>query len=417
MRVLMLTPGLPQPTGSGAAIRNWYILHYLVEELGASVQLMTFGEATGLLAAEALPPSVSVTVVPVVSRPWRQRLTGLASSMRPDLADRLWTVEAHSRLVWLLLQDEFDLIHVGGLELGRYAVELIQSQTSVTRPAVVLDTYNAEYLLQRRALATDARHLMRWPQAAYSAVQWWRLRGFERTVIKLVDQVVCVSEADAEALRRLDRRLSPVIIPNGVDTSRYHLGDRLSPGLPRFDLVFSGTLDYRPNVDAALWFGRAVWPAVRVRFPELTFGLVGQRPVAAVRALGQRDGIIVTGPVPDDRPYLWGAGLYIVPMRYGGGIRLKLLNALAAGCPVITTSMGAEGIPVINGRDALVVDRPDQWVWAIERLLTNAVLRERLREHGRALVQRRFEWRSLVEGFGVVYQVALSRRDERGSMG
>jgi glycosyltransferase involved in cell wall biosynthesis len=243
-------------------------------------------------------------------------------------------------------------------------------------------------------------------------VQWWRLRRFERAACRAADALVCVSAEDAAALRALDRGLRPVVIPNGVDTERYAPVDPATPGLPRFDLVFSGTLDYRPNVDAALWLAEAVWPALRARFPELTLGLVGQRPAPVVRALGGRPGIMVTGPVPDDRPYLWGAGLYAVPMRYGGGVRLKLLNALAAGCPVVSTAMGAEGVAVVAGRDLLLADEPADWVRAVGRVLEEPGLRAALAIAGRALVRRHYEWRTLTARFGAVYEAARRRHEK-----
>lgn len=410
MRVLMLTPGLPQPTGAGAAIRTWHLLRYLVDRLGAQVQVLTFGAGAPAQAGEPLPEGVAVTVLEAPARAWRRRLAVLAGSTWPDLADRLWSPEAQARVLWAVQRGGVDVVHVGGLEVGRYALEVARQRPAAGGPAIVLDEFNAEYVLQRRAWQTDRRVVRRWPQAAYSAAQWWRLRRFERAVCRAADALVCVSPDDQAALLALDPALRPAVIPNGVDTERYAPRDPATPGLPRFDLVFSGTLDYRPNVDAAVWLGRSVWPLLRARWPELTLGLVGQRPAPAVRALGALPGVMVTGPVPDDRPYLWGAGLYAVPMRYGGGVRLKLLNALAAGCPVVSTAMGAEGVGVEHGRHLLLADRPEQWVRQVGRLLTEPELRARLAEAGRALVEARYQWRALVEAVGPVYEQALARR-------
>jgi glycosyltransferase involved in cell wall biosynthesis len=408
----MLTPGLPQPTGAGGAIRNWHVLRHLVEGLGARVQLLTFGDDGSLPGSEALPEGVAVTALEPPAHGPKRRLGVLAGSTRPDLADRLWSPEAQTRLLWAVQRTGVDVVHVGGLELGRYALEAQRHRPAGGGPAIVLDEFNAEYMLQRRAYLIDRRSPRRWPQAAYSAAQSARLRRFERNVCRAADGLVCVSPDDRTALTALDPALRPTIIPNGVDTDRYAPADPATPGLPRFDLLFSGTLDYRPNVDAAVWLARTVWPRLRARWPELTLGLFGQRPAPAVRALGALPGVIVTGPAPDDRPYLWGAGVYAVPMRYGGGVRLKLLNALAAGCPVISTTMGAEGIAVEHGRDLLLADRPEDWVRQVGRLLAEPELRARLIAAGRALVETGYQWRALVRDFGPVYEAALRRLGE-----
>lgn len=415
MRVMMLTPGLPQPTGAGAAIRNWHILRFLTQELGARVHVFTFGEPEAAAAPEPLPAGSEVTVLPRPARDRRRRLHVLARSTQPDLADRLWIPEAQPRVVWEALNGAVDLVHIGGLEVGRYGREVIRHRPAAAAPAVVLDDFNAEYVLQRRAAAVDAAAPRRWPAALYSTVQWARLRAFERDLCRAADAVVCVSRADAAALGALGLARPPAVIPNGVDTERYHPAPAGGGDWPRFDLLFSGTFDYRPNVDAARWLAGAVWPGLRARAPRLTLGLVGQRPAPAVQALAALPGVTVTGAVPDDRPYLWGARLYVVPMRYGGGVRLKLLNALAAGLPVVSTTMGIEGTSALPGRDLLTADTPAAWAQTCLRLLSDAELRARLVAGGRELVATRYEWRRLVRAFGPIYEAALSRRGLTGA--
>lgn len=410
VRVMMLTPGLPQPTGAGAAIRNWHILRFLTQELGARVHIFAFGEPEATAALEPLPAGSEVTVLPRPARDRRRRLHVLARSTQPDLTDRLWIPEVQSRVVWEALNGAVDLVHIGGLEVGRYGREVIRHRPDAASPAVVLDDFNAEYVLQRRAAAVDAAAPRRWPAALYSTVQWARLRAFERDLCRAADAVVCVSRADAAALGALGLAQPPAVIPNGVDTERYHPAPAGGGDWPHFDLLFSGTFDYRPNVDAARWLASAVWPGLRARAPRLTLGLVGQRPAPAVQALAALPGVTVTGAVPDDRPYLWGARLYVVPMRYGGGVRLKLLNALAAGCPVVSTAMGAEGIAAEPGRDLLLADEPAQWVGALGQVLGDPVLRAYLRQSGQALVAARYEWAVLARGFGHVYERALAAR-------
>jgi glycosyltransferase involved in cell wall biosynthesis len=209
------------------------------------------------------------------------------------------------------------------------------------------------------------------------------------------------------------------VVPNGVDTdyfsraalARERAGPRAFAGPT---LVFSGTLDFRPNVDALIWFAREVLPGLRVRRPDLRLLVVGKRPAPALRQLARAGLLTLTGEVPDARPYIAGATVYIVPMRIGGGVRLKLLEALALSAPVVSTRRGAEGLAgLCGGEHCLLADDPADFAAAVLRLIGDPALGQRLGAAGRALVRERYDWSVVVPRLEAIYQDLMETAVDR----
>jgi glycosyltransferase involved in cell wall biosynthesis len=167
-------------------------------------------------------------------------------------------------------------------------------------------------------------------------------------------------------------------------------------------------MDYPPNEDAVLWFADRIWPSLRQRWPDLVFQIVGTRPTARVIALAGRAGIEVTGEVPDVRPYVEQALAFVVPLRSGGGTRLKILQAMAMGCPVISTRLGAEGLNVNDGDNILFAEQPADFAARIEDLKSSPELASRLTGSARALVLQRYDWQSCLGALDHLYRELLS---------
>ncbi|MBU0704527.1 MAG: glycosyltransferase, partial [Chloroflexi bacterium] len=301
------------------------------------------------------------------------------------------------RLENWLAQESFDVVHVEGIELVPY-LDLIEA--AQPRPLILFDDHNCEYLLQKRVFLTDLRVPARWPGAAYSFVQWRRLLRYEARVCRRADRVLAVSDPDAVALRKLVPGLDVTVVPNGIDTRAYQ------PQIPNPEsqtLVFTGTMDFRPNVDAVLWFARQVLPLVRVEVEEVRFVVVGQRPHPRLDELRADPAITLTGWVEDTRPYIAEAAVYVAPLRMGGGTRLKLLEAMAMGKPVVATRLGAEGYPVADGREMLLADTPSDFAAAVVGLLRAPGQGIELSRAGRAFVEERYDWRVIVPQVEAVY--------------
>ena len=166
--------------------------------------------------------------------------------------------------------------------------------------------------------------------------------------------------------------------------------------MPENALAFTGTMDFRPNVDAVLWFARQVLPLIQAQVPDVRFFAVGQRPHRRLEVLRNDPAITLTGLVKDTRPYIAGAAVYVVPLRVGGGTRFKILEALSMGKPLVSTALGAEGFPVKHGRELLLADQAEDFAAAVVSLLHDPARRQELGRAGRALVEARYDWRAIV---------------------
>ncbi|NLG49865.1 MAG: glycosyltransferase [Chloroflexi bacterium] len=399
-QILFLTPQFPYPPEQGTSIRNYNLLVEVARRHDVSV--LSFVEEgqddPGPLAD--LCRVLRTVHVPV--RTPRDRLETLLTTPLPDMARRLFSPEFAAALRTLLDEYRFDVVQIEGIELAPYAF-VVSEWLGDNAPTLIFDDHNAEYVLQRRAYQTDARNPRRWAQACYSLTQWQRLERFERRVCELADAVVCVSEADAEALRQLVPGLQPVVVPNGVDVERYRPDLPDSIPLQHPALVFTGKMDFRPNVDAMLWFCRQVWPKITARMPEAHLYIVGKNPHPRLASLARDERVTITGYVQDNLPYFGGADVYIVPLRIGGGTRLKVLEAMATGRALVSTTLGIEGIALTPGQHVLVGDSADAFADAVLELLHDPARRQIMGQAAREFVVEHYDWGRIVPRLDSLY--------------
>lgn len=384
MRVLFLTPQLAFPLDQGTKLRNYHLIR-IAALAGHTVDLLTFGPDGAPPAArcdDRVPPLEQwcrrvVCVPPPGPRRALGRAADLLLGARPDLARRLHSEQFTASLRSLLGSERYDLVQVEGLELSPY-LGLVRG------PRTVFDDHNVEFLLQRRAWQTDRRRLRRAHVALYSFLQQRRLRGWETRVCAVADAVLAVSDHDAAILSRLAGRPVATVL-NGINLTAYPFQPPRADAPP--NLLFDGTMRFRPNADAALWFGREVLPLIRAARPEVRCWIVGRDPPTALTALNfGRHGVAVTGTVPSTAPYWERCPVYVLPMRIGGGSRFKALEAMARGRPIVATKLGMEGTPAEPGRDYLRAETPRQFADASLRLLADVALRSRLAANARRAV-------------------------------
>ncbi|MBK5294697.1 MAG: glycosyltransferase [Acidobacteriia bacterium] len=250
----------------------------------------------------------------------------------------------------------------------------------------VLFEHNLETAIWERQAGTATNPFLR----AYFGLQARRMFVYEREVCRKVAQVIAVSPADAEKMRKRFDIQHVTDVPTGVDVEHFSPPDAIERSS---DLVFIGSMDWMPNIDGVCYFVEEIFPIMLAQRPSCTLAIVGRRPAPKVKLLAERNpNIRVTGTVPDIRPHLWGSLVSIVPLRIGSGTRLKIYESMAANVAVVSTSIGSEGLEIHPPEDIRIADDPRQFARQCLELLEDAETRGRVAEAGRRLVSSRFSW-------------------------
>jgi sugar transferase (PEP-CTERM/EpsH1 system associated) len=274
--------------------------------------------------------------------------------------------------------------------------------------AQVLFQHNVEAMIWRRHVEAQNNVLKR----AYVQRQWQKMLTYERDQCRRFDHVIAVSREDADTIRR-DYGVEAVSdVPTGVDTEFFR--PRADYPAGTHELVFTGSMDWMPNQDAIAYFVAEILPRLRRSIPQVTLTVVGRNPPPALEKLARADASIkVTGYVEDVRPYMERAAGYVVPLRVGGGTRLKIFEAMAMERPVVSTSIGAEGLPVRDGVELLIGDSPDEFAEAVIRVLRDPVAARRLGRSGAELVRKKYAWGRVADSFAAICE-DVRRNGRRG---
>ena len=403
MRVLHFAPRVCWPLDTGAKLRNYHLARVLSEK--ADVSLLAFTDAEQSLGelekfyeqVIAVPRDPGYTLAKMI------RGT-LGSTPLPVLN---YTTDSMKRALESILRDrDFDIVQVESIHLMTYLPIITGSRH---RPLMICDWHNIESELLGRYSKREPNILKR----AYAGKTARLMSEFERRAMREFDAHIAVSKRDAQQLRSINSEARVFVIENGVDTAYYE--EAVSGGKAASKpnrIVFVGSMDYHANIDAAVSFARDVWPGLHDRYPEMIFTIVGRDPAPEVRALTTNPGIEVTGTVDDVRPFYREALAAVVPLKVGGGSRLKILEAMAAGVPVVSTTLGAEGLDVHDGEDIVIADTNEQLAEALGKVIKNEELRQRVSEAGRALVSDRYDWSRLGANLFETYQQLLTEQPQ-----
>lgn len=269
------------------------------------------------------------------------------------------------------------------------------------RVPTILFEHNVEYLIWKRLRDIEPRLWRR----ALLEIEWRKLRAREAEACRRSDLTIAVSNDDRDRLHALAPGARISAIPTGVDTTYFH--PAATPEQPR-QLVFSGSMDWQPNEDAILYFIDEIQPLIHGEEPGAVLTVVGRNPTERLRAAAGRAGVQVTGTVDDIRPAVAGAAVCVVPLRAGSGTRLKILEALAMGKAVVSTTLGAEGLSLTPGVHYVAADRPADFARAVVSLLRDPDRRRRLAEAGRDLVERTGSWHEVARQFETLCESVVS---------
>jgi glycosyltransferase involved in cell wall biosynthesis len=272
----------------------------------------------------------------------------------------------------------------------------------------IIFTHNVEAEIWRR----HVEHATNAASRLLLAQQWRRMLRFEADALSRFDLVLTVSEADGKTLERLypDALHAPLhVVQTGVETD-YFAPASATPDRAR--LVFTGSMDWLPNEDGMAYFCREILPRIRQSEPDATLSIIGRSPTPAVKKLAEIPGVEVTGRVEDVRPHIARGSVYIVPLRIGGGTRLKIFEAMSMAKAVVSTTVGAAGLPVTPGRDLAIADDPARFARAVVHLIRDEASRRDMEASARRLVVERYDWSAVARDF----EAALQRVTNKGAV-
>jgi len=301
-----------------------------------------------------------------------------------------------NRLLELVRAEKFDLVHVDIIHMAGCEAAI---RPALGATPVMYNWHNIESELMARFAASDASLAKRW----YARQTSRRMAQVEDSILESADGHVVCSEREREQLARRNPRARIAVVENGVDTGAFV--PRTNRERKRILLV--GAMSYHANAEAAAWFAREIWPKIREKNPGFRFTIVGSNPLPQVLALRNLPDVEVTGTVPDVAPWYAEAFAAIVPLRVGSGTRLKILEAMAAGVPVISTKLGAEGLAVTPGKEILLVDSDGDWMAALAKLRDSGAWAAQT-SAARELVCARYDWQAIGRSLIATYQAWLS---------
>ena len=384
MRVLYFAPRIAWPIISGAHLRDFYFAKYLAgkAELTYAGLVTDDAEKQAEVLREQLGSRVQVIAL---RRDAAYRRTNIVRGIigpTPLNVLNFTSPRVLAEVEAIFREQKFDTVQVESMHLIAYA-RRIRQLAPQTR--LILDWHNIESEILSRYAENESNPLRR----VYAERTSTLSRGVENELLRLCDAHTVCSEREREVLHARVREARIEVVGNGVDCD-FFAANSASAG-ERCDVLFMGRMDYHANVDAALFFVDKVWPLIQARRPELRLVIVGAQPAKPILALRNR-GITVTGTVDDVRPYYQSALTSVVPLRVGGGTRLKVLEAMAAGTPVISTTLGAEGLAITPGKDILIADSPEAIAEAVVSLQGGSPQWSEISANGRRLVRTRYDW-------------------------
>ena len=380
--ILFLAPRIPWPLDTGGKIRTFHLLRALARR--HRVKLLTFrerrsGTAEGLRELQNCGVWYELFDAPGhISRV--MNLAKGALGPVPLTVRKYQTDEMQRRVMDLSREGKVALVHCDHVHMAPYG--------SASPASFVMDEHNVESMIWER-FSRDAAEPMH--RRLLFKQQAFLLRRLEARLASEASLVTLCSESDVAALNQLcaPNRPRTKVVPNGVDLDYFS-----APGPAELSdhLFFTGSMDWAPNENAVLTFLDEIWPAIHQRLPELQFAVVGRNPSTRLQSRGRAIEVTVTGTVPDVRPYMRQALALLVPMRVGGGTRLKILEAFAARVPVISTALGIEGIEAVPDKHYLRAETADEFTEQIVRLRTDLQLKNEMVEAGHDLVVRGYSW-------------------------
>jgi len=328
--------------------------------------------------------------------PYRRRSPLL---LEPFVVSEFNSSQMEAEIHRLLLEQDFDIVQVEYTQMAQYVPNTVRTCTLLTEHEVAFATH-------RRAFET-----LPFSWNKFRALMGWLMMiDYELRACRRFDKIITLTDADRRELLSFEPGLDIEVVPMGVDSSCFRPQD--VPEEPN-SLVFVGYFRHSPNVHGIIRFCREILPLIRREIPEVKLSIVGSSPPDEIIRLGKMDNVVVTGWVEDIKPYIARSAVCIAPLWLGTGMRVKILEAWGMGKPVVTTSVGSQGIDCIPGEDVLIADDPQEFAAHTVRLLRDKALREKLGRNGRKRVEAQYDWEVIIQQVEQMYDELLATKIQR----
>jgi len=392
MRILWLKTEVLHPVDKGGKIRTYNMLKELKREHHVTYLTLDDGTASDADRENATEYCHELVCIPHARREkftpgfYVELFLNLVSPL-PYAIKKYESRAMRREIVEREQRSSFDLL------VCDFLAPAANVPDGLTTPATLFQ-HNVEAMIWKRHYEVQSNPVKK----AYLYGQWQKMRRFEREMCRRFDSVIAVSADDREQMKNEYGAEAVFDVPTGVDTEFFRPSGDVKPA--PHSLVFTGSMDWLPNDDAIRYFMREIMPLIKNKVPDVTLTVVGRNPAPALVDLSKEDkSLIITGRVDDVRPYMENAAAYIVPLRIGGGTRLKIYEAMAMEKALISTTVGAEGLPLTNGVELLLADEPGTFADAVVRVLTDRDYANDLGQRAASVVRENFGWRQVTDRF------------------
>ncbi len=381
MNILMVSSSFPSPT-SGSSTRAYHILKSLAHEHKVSLLLSLLvndiakESSHDVSALKEFVQSIQIISQPAIKHGRRKQLTSLLQGKSYTL-NRYILPEVQEALDNLLADHQYDIVLFEGILVADYRIP--------KDVQIIIDLYDIQHELVQRSRQRKKNWLSRW----YGSLEHWLIKPAELKLCKTATHILVCSERERFYLQGLLPESTITVVPNGVDIENFHAQQKQEV---HNRIIFTGAMNYFPNVDAVLFFAYKCWPLILSKVPDATWQIVGRDPTAEVLKLAKLPHVTVTGSVPAMQPYLAASTVAIAPILAGSGTRLKILEALAMKKAVVSTTIGCEGLSIESGKHLIVADEAEAFARAVIAFLYNPELRAAYGDAGRSLVESIYSW-------------------------
>ena len=398
MRILQITPRVPFPLDEGGKIGIYNITKFLSLR-GHRITMITFDPSLG--EDKDYPELTKYCELYLVQKNLNNNAFNIIGSLFSNESYNIrkyYSREMSEKVFSLLTTDKFDIVHIDGLHMARYGV-LIKKFFDLP---VVLREHNIESIIMKRVSENAENILVK----NFARLQYKKIYNYEKSIVEKFDKCIVITKEDEKVLKQMNPRAITTVIPAGVDSDFFNPLDIKEED---FTIVFVGSLEWYPNVDGVIWFLNKVYPIVKHKIPFLRFYVVGKNPPESVLSFNSPD-IAVTGYVEDVREYIAKSNLVVVPLRIGGGMRIKILESMAMGKAVVSTTIGAEGIEAANNKEIILADTELDFANAVVNILSDKEKRKRIGENALRLVNDKYTWGKVAERFEEEYKRLIEQR-------